>query len=110
MSAEARWLDLDLVDAFVPMARAWKVSEVARSKRGFLPQYVAAGGDPDRLTPYWRNRRNNFVARHWAQIRTRGEPLFLDDGLPTRRLLALIMWAAAPTVSDARLIRCLEGG
>lgn len=105
--AEARWIDLDLVLAFEPMAKALGVSDVARSPRGFLKQYRLAGGDPNRLTPEWRNKRNNFVARHMAQVRTRHEPLTVD-GLPSRRLLALIMWAAAPGFSDEKLLKTLR--
>ncbi len=107
--AEARWLDLDLVLAFEPVAEALGVSEVARSARGFLAQYEAADGNPGRLSPYWRNRRNNFVARHWAQVVKRGEPLVSEDGFPSRRLLALIMWAAAPSLNKRSLadtLRC----
>lgn len=105
--SEARWIGLDLVEAFEPLAKAWGVSEVARSPRGFLRQYREADGNPDELSDYWRNRRNNFVSRHLAQVRTRGELLVVHD-LPTRRLLALIMWAAAPGFSDKKLLRLAE--
>lgn len=105
--AEARWVDLDLVLAFEPLARELGVSDVARSPRGFLKQYRLAGGNPDRLSPEWRAKRNNFVARHMAQVRTRGEAMVVD-GMPSRRLLALIMWAAAPGFSDVRLVRMLK--
>lgn len=104
---EPRWLPLDLVLAFEPLARSFGVSEVARSPRGFLKQYRLVGGDPDRLSDYWRNRRNAFVARHWAQVEARGEPLVVE-GIPSRRLLALIMWAAAPSFSDQKLVRILD--
>lgn len=107
MNDEARWLSLDLVLAFEPVAEALGVSEVARSRRGFLPQYVRAEGVPSLLSDYWRNRRNNFVARHYAQVLTRHEPLVVK-GLPSRRLLALIMWAAAPGMSPRELERLLK--
>lgn len=105
---ERRWLPLDLAEAFEPVAAALGVSDVARSKRGFFPQYKRAGGDPDRLDPWWRNRRNNFVKRHMAQLEAGDEPLVDQDGLPTRRHLALIMWAYSP-MSDAKLEKVLGG-
>lgn len=75
--------------------QAQGVSVVARSPRGFLTAYRQAGGDPERLSPYWRNRRENFLKRHLAQVRAQGEPLY-RDGKPTRRHLALIAWAYSP--------------
>jgi hypothetical protein len=96
---EPSWLPLELIELYVPLARELGVSEVARSRRGFLRQYQNAGGDPDRLTDYWRNRRNGFVARHLVQQQARGEPLFVE-GVPTRRHLALIMWAYSPRPSQ----------
>ena len=93
-----RYLSLSTVLRFEPEARARGVSTVARSARGFLTQYKRAGGDPAKLTPYWRRRRDNFVARHVAQAKAHGEPWW-RDGEPTRRHLALIMWAYSPTPS-----------
>jgi hypothetical protein len=85
----------DEIARWVPLMRRWRVSEVARSPRGFLRAFARAGGDPDQLTPEWRDRRNAFVARHMAQVKLRREPLF-HGGLPTRRHLALIAWAYSP--------------
>lgn len=96
---EPAWLPLELVEFYVPLARELGVSEVARSRRGFLRQYQQAGGDPNALTDYWRARRNAFVARHAAQQQAQGEPLFAG-GVPTRRHLALIMWAHSPRSSQ----------
>ena len=96
---EPAWLELEVIEAYVELARALGVSEVARSRRGFLAQYRAADGDPDGLPDIWRRRRNGFVARHKAQLDDRGEPLFVD-GLPARRHLALIMWAYSPRPSQ----------
>lgn len=90
------YLPLDLCEAYVPLARELGVSEVARSRSGFMGQYRRAGGDPNRLSDWWAQRRDNFVARHMAQVKTRKEPLW-RDGVPTRRHLALIMWAYSPT-------------
>jgi hypothetical protein len=89
-------LSLSLVKRFEPLAEALGVSEVARSERGFLTAYKEAGGDWNALDPWWQNRRNNFVKRHMAQVEIRNEPLFSDDGMPTRRHLGLIMWAHSP--------------
>lgn len=107
MTREPAWLDLDQILPAVPVMAAWDVSAVARSPRGFLTAYARAGGDPSRLgltpsstpnrKPYpWRQRRNEFVARHMAQIETRDEPLW-RNGQPTRRHLALAAWAYTPT-------------
>lgn len=92
---EPAWLAADEIATWVPLMRHWQVSEVARSPRGFLRAFAKANGDPDQLTPYWRARRNAFVARHMAQVKMRSEPLF-HGGLPTRRHLALIAWAYSP--------------
>lgn len=91
-----KWLPLDVVERWEPLAKQLGVSEVARSKRGFLTQYRAAGGNWQALEPYWQRRRDNFVARHLGQQKAHGEPLFDADGQPTRRHLALIMWAYSP--------------
>jgi hypothetical protein len=93
---EAPWLRLDVIELLEPLAKELGVSEVARSKKGFMGAYRKAGGDPDRLSDWWIDRRNNFNARHMAQVKKRGEALW-KDGYPTRRHLALIMWAYSPT-------------
>jgi hypothetical protein len=73
------------------------VSEVARSRRGFLTAYRAAGGRAAALSLAWQRKRAAFIARHEAQRRRRREPLFDAQGRPTRRHLALIAWAYSPT-------------
>lgn len=75
------------------------VSEVARGPGGFLPAYEAAGGSLGRMSPWWRARREAFLARHLAQVAAHHERLFESDGLPTRRHLALVMWAYSPAPS-----------
>jgi hypothetical protein len=104
---EPKWMSLSLAAKFEDMAREQGVSKVARSSRGFFPQYKKAKGHPDRLDPWWRNRRNNFVTRHMAQVKAHGESLVTDDGSPTRRHLALIMWAYSP-MSEERLKKMLR--
>ena len=88
------YLPLPVVREYEGLARSRGVSKVARSARGFLAAYKRAGGDPDRLSDEWDRKREAFLARHAAQMR--GEPLWEADGTPTRRHLALIVWAWSP--------------
>jgi len=94
----ADFLPLSTIRRFEPTARALGVSEVARSPRGFLTAYKKARGNPQALPPEWHRKRRAFIARHMAQVRIRREPLFDRTGQPTRRALALIMWAYFPDV------------
>lgn len=100
-SPSPRYLSLSKVEQYVDLARERGVSDVARSPRGFLTAYRKAGGRVGSLSDYWRNRRDNFVKRHMAQVRMRGEALYEKSGkyagTPTRRHLALIMWAYSPS-------------
>lgn len=91
-----QYLPLDLVEDLESFADIRGVSQVARSQGGFLPAYRRAGGDPDELSDEWVDKREAFLARHLAQVKLRGEPLWAD-GDPTRRHLALVMWAYSPT-------------
>lgn len=81
------------------MAKAQGVSAVARSPRGFMRAYERAGTWA-RLDPWWKNRRNAFVARHMAQVRQNNEKLWKQDKSgnlrPSRRCLALLCWAFMP--------------
>ncbi|NEN87917.1 MAG: hypothetical protein F6K48_02945 [Okeania sp. SIO3H1] len=82
------------------MAAARKVSVVARSSRGFMRAYQRAGSWAA-LDPWWKNRRNNFVKRHMAQVKNNDEVLWKKNKrtgqwTPSRRALALIMWAYMP--------------
>lgn len=70
------------------------VSEVARSSRGFMRAYERAGGWRG-LSPWWIRRRDNFIKRHLTQARRHGERLWIA-GKPSRRALALLMWAYKP--------------
>jgi hypothetical protein len=90
-----RYLSLATIARFEPLAKKRGVSEVARGPRGFLPVYKRAGSSA-KVDEYWRNRREAFIARHMAQVEQRNEPLWDRDGLPSRRHLALIMWAYSP--------------
>jgi len=97
------YLDLSLVLMWEAAAEHDDVSRVARSRKGFVWQYRQASGDPELLTPAWERKREGFIARHMGQVQARGESLWTDRGLPTRRHLALIMWAYSP--DRARLAR-----
>lgn len=79
---------------YEPMAKAKNVSAVARSGRGFMRAYEKAGSWAA-LDQWWKDRRDNFVSRHMAQVRKREEVLW-KNGHPSRRALALLMWAYMP--------------
>ena len=106
--------DLRLVE---PLAELQGASEVARSQRGFMGAYDAAGGNPAKLAGvseqqgkprwWWWNRREGFNKRHEEQInqkKRRGivEELWVDgskyglDKMPSNRHLAFLMWAWTP--------------
>lgn len=89
------WLTLSQIAPFEDVAKKMGVSKVARSMRGFLPQYKRVGGDFDKLSDYWWGRRQDFVSRHMKQAKVRHEA-FLKTGELSPRHLALIMWAYSP--------------
>ena len=94
------FLDVDIVKAFVPMAREIGVSEAARSKRGFVAAYTAAGKH-EVLGEDWKARRSQVLERHASDAGN-----LWHGGVPTRQHLMLIMWAYSPT--PERLVRFLE--
>lgn len=96
-------LPLAEVERWEPLAASSGVSEVARSARGFLGAYRAAKGRFDKLPAAWRTKREGFLARHLAQAK--GEAMFDESGMPTRRHLALIMWAYSPAPARLRAAR-----
>jgi hypothetical protein len=75
---------LKVIRQYEPEMKRLKVSEVARSPRGFLTNLKRNDG---RITPEWEARRNGFISRHMAQYRKHRTP---------RRRLALIAWAYRP--------------
>jgi len=104
------WLPLSVVEALVPLAAARGVSRVARASGGFLEKYRQARGEPSRLDNMlfsaqktWVGRRNDFVRRHMAAARKNGEVFWYSDGSPTRRHLALMMWAYSPDLPRMKL-------
>jgi hypothetical protein len=86
-------IPLRVVEKFVPLAEELGVSEVARSPRGFLTAYRKAKTFA-KLPEEWKRKRQGFIARHMAQVVS--ESALLDGDQPTRRHLALIMWAYSP--------------
>ena len=110
------FLSLDVVEAFLPLARELDVSGVARGDiasssgdRGFLSAYRQAGGDwrmLDRVSEeegfdadYWERKRHGFIRRHLEQIEQNNRPLWITrkgKEIPSRQHLALIMWAYSP--------------
>lgn len=98
------YLPLRVVRAAVAAAETRGVSKVARSRGQFFDQYVSAKGRAEHLTDYWRRRRDAFVARHVAQMLS-GDTYpegWNDKGEPTRRHLALAVWAYSPTPERLR--------
>ena len=91
-------------DRYLHLAEKWGVSEVARSRDGFMGVYRehprAAQMKRVPFTPKqkWGRRRDAFVARHLAQYRLHPTP---------RRALALRMWAydVGDGVLEAELAR-----
>lgn len=103
------WMSLDFAEAFRDLAAERGVSEEARSSDGFMGIYNRVNGNKEAMkdqwyseTYNWFDRRNDFVNRHMAQVERRNESLFEDDGSPSRRHLALIMWAYTPEPQKLR--------
>jgi hypothetical protein len=82
-----RFMSLSQIRQKEPDMKQLKVSEVARSPRGFLTAYKRANGNPDELSDNWINKRRGFIARTLPSY----------DKKPTpRRKLALQAWAYNP--------------
>ena len=84
---EYPYTSLNFIKRHIPQMEALGVSKIARSRGQFIDQYRKSGGNPKRLSTFWRMKRNAFVARHLAQYK-------VDKGV--RRRLALIAWAYNP--------------
>jgi hypothetical protein len=82
-----KWMSLSEIAEYEQEMEALKVSEIARSRSGFLPQYKRANGNWKNLNEYWIRKRNAFIARHLVQYKK--NPTY-------RRKLALIAWAYMP--------------
>lgn len=80
------WLPLSEIAKYEPEMKRLKVSEVARSPRGFLTAYKGVTG-PLSLSWAWHRKRRGFIARHMAQYKK--NPTY-------RRWLSLVAWAYRP--------------
>ena len=90
------WLSLATVKRHEAQAARLGVSQVARSPRGFVTAYKAAGGSarimnstlvPGYPNQTWGQRRDAYIARHLVQYHRQ----------PTeRRRLSLLMWGYSP--------------
>lgn len=105
LNAPGHWLSVETIQAAARAAADCGISKVARSARGFVPAYVRAG-TAGRLRKTqvpgtqrtWYVERNNFVQRHRAQLPEDRWPDGWDAERdePTRRHLALAVWAWSP--------------
>lgn len=96
------FLPLSLIEKYLPIMRAQRVSIVARSSSGFLSAYRRAKGDPTKLSPAWLSKREAFIKRHMAQAMNRDEFLGTGEDV-SRRHLALIAWAYSPNLKARRI-------
>jgi hypothetical protein len=95
-------MSLALAKRAEKVAAARGVSKVARSPRGFMAAWKRG-----EIDDYWCRRRAAFLKRHVAQAAQSGEVMW-KNGQPTRRHLALVMWAWTPT--PGRLAAWLRKG
>ena len=79
-------LSLKTIRKYEPEMKRLKVSEVARSKRGYLTALKKVK-KYNKLSPKWKQKQRNFVARHLVQYKK--NPTY-------RRRLALIAWSYDP--------------
>lgn len=84
---EYPYMTLSQISKYEPEMIASRVSEVARSPRGFLTYFKKIGGNPNNVNDFWRKKRHGFIARTL--------PSYLSHKT-TRRRLSLIAWAYMP--------------
>ena len=84
---EYNYMTLSEILKYEPEMERLGVSKIARSSRGFLTAYKSVRGRSAKFNPYWRKKRNGFIARHLAQYKK--NPTY-------RRFLALVAWAYMP--------------
>lgn len=84
---EYPYMTLAQISKYEPEMAISGVSKVARSPRGFLPQFKRSNGNPNNLSEFWRRKRNGFIARTL--------PSYLAHKTERRRL-SLITWAYKP--------------
>ena len=91
--SEYPWMTYSQAAKYLEQAQRLHVSEVARSKRGFMGQYKGKTSAQMRKHPVrgykqtWGQRRHGFLQRHMAQYAKKKT---------LRRWLALVMWAYRP--------------
>lgn len=107
MARSFPYLSRTVVEATIQAAQDRGVSQVATSSKGFGRAYLdLTDAELHELGPSkypkqtWAQRRDGFIARHMAQARAQGEPLWTKRGTPTRRHLALAVWAYSPWPRD----------
>jgi hypothetical protein len=95
------YLPLPLVNRAAKAAAEQGVSAVGRSRRGFLTWYRRTRGRPAMMPEALQVERDGFVARHMAQLRNEGSGNGWEGegsrSAPTRRHLALAVWAYSPS-------------
>jgi hypothetical protein len=79
-------LSLKTIKKYEPETKRLKVSEVARSPRGYLTALKKVK-KYNKLSPEWKQKQRNFVARHLVQYKK--NPTY-------RHRLALIAWSFDP--------------
>ena len=99
------FLPVEAVETLVPTAKEIGISEIARSPKGFVPAYLAAR-DPDKLTAKWHRIRENFIRRNVEAAAAKGESWWVLN-VPTKRHLALVMWAYSP--DSERMLKFISG-
>lgn len=98
-SKEYTWMPRSSIEKYVKEMERLGVSEVARSRRGFLYHYFKEGKSvrnklvgtrPEAFgtEQTWGERRHNFIRRHLSQY---------NENPTYRRYLALIAWAYIPS-------------
>lgn len=99
------YLDLSTVEEVAKYAAKRGVSEVARGPGGFVSSYKKAGGSAAKLSEDVKKKREAFLDRHLEQMKSDENPGWektRDGWRPTRRHLALAMWAYSPTPGRLR--------
>lgn len=102
---------LSHIEMFEDDMKQKKVSKVSR-ERGFLKRYKEVQGKPHDMgyryknrTHKWLHERENFIKRHLAQVIKKNEPLYDQNGMPTRRTLSFYAWAFDPMPQMTRKAR-----
>jgi hypothetical protein len=86
-----RFMPLASVLKYVPEMQRLGVSEVARSRNGFIGAYKRAGSS-EYLSESWKIKRNAFIARMFKSYKINQK-----KGLKvTRQRLSLIAWGFNP--------------